>query len=394
MANAEIDALLGELEALNTSPGRGAGSDELEGVLEQDIDDANLNRDRDQGLQHSPVCPLKKRPLRQAVDSPNNGSVASPASVGSDGNHSIESGEFIQPRPPLVPKRRSDRAGSAGSMQSGQLTSRSSATGSKSDLFSSEVDDNENVISDMELELENLLNGGNSNNSSPLRMAKEAKDNKTTNGIAEVLDVDDFDDTPRSVDIEEIVNEVTNMSRTKPPESEPDADKLSREVESALESPVKQKELQPPQPQYDGDAPPNVIVETGGTKFTPLPVEGVVANPNKKKCIKVTLHGGPRAVRGVKESSFARNVCCSNLLCVKCNFSVLTFVDAAWDNSVDYMFFRNSSCKADRLSTKLVSSENYAAYACQCSWVTCEDGEMEPSALGLQWCCAGHVLGV
>ena len=398
MANAEIDALMDELEALSASPGRRVDElDELQEVLEQGTEASELNPE---DCLSPAVCPLQKRALRKASDSSptNGGSVSSPASLGSEGNRSIESGDFIQPRPPLVPKRSADRSGSAGSMQSGQSTSRSSATGSKGDLFSSEVVETENVIADMELELENLLNGG--NNSSPSKGSKGVKNmNASSSGMAmaEVLNVDDFDDTPRSVDVDEIVHEVTSISNEMPAiEQDPDGDRLSREVKSALESPARfnQDEQQhPPAPREERGASMDAV-DAGSTIFTPLPVVGVITDPKKKKCIKVTLHGGPQAVRGIKESSFARNVCCNNLLCVKCNFSVLTFRGAAWDSSVDYMFFRNSSCKADKLSSKLMTSENCAAYACQCSWVTCDDGEMEPSGLGLNWCCAGHLLDV
>lgn len=400
MANAEIDALMAELEGLNVSPDDvDRSGDGLELMI-----DTNKSKDMEEleeleGVPSSPVCPLKKRVLKLSKDlSPSERSV-SPATLGS-----VDSGDFISPRPPLIPRRKSDRSpgSAAGTSVSGQHTSPSSTSrhGSKGDLFSSEGE-SENVTADMELELENLLNAGNSSNSSSPSRTKDMKENNSNDSCrpggalldiatAGVLNVDDFDDTPRSMDASESVNDDATAN-VRPPEPEPDAESISREVENALRSPLRDSQQRPPQ-ELDQNAPEDEEIVGGSQRFTPLPSAGILPHANKKKCIKVTLHGSVSAIRGWKESSFARNVCCNNLLCVKCNFSVLVFSDLAWRDNVDYMFFRNSSCDATKLSDKLDVCENHAAYCCQCSWITCEDLELEPTKLGLQWCCAGHVL--
>ena len=128
-----------------------------------------------------------------------------------------------------------------------------------------------------------------------------------------------------------------------------------------------------------------------------LPVLGIVTAANKQKCIRVTING-TSAKRGCKTSSFARDICCGNLRCIKCNFSVVTFPAAKWDASIDYMFLRNANCDPVKLSPKLCPSAAsdkaggaQSAYCCQCSWATSNaNTEIEVKDIGLQWSCGGH----
>jgi len=130
------------------------------------------------------------------------------------------------------------------------------------------------------------------------------------------------------------------------------------------------------------------LVSDGKGSFTALPqAANVPADQKKLRCIKCCVNG-PGPTRGHKQSSFSRDVCCGNLRCIKCNFSVRTYPYAAWDSTVDYMFLRNAFPDDLKLSTKMVAGEG-SAYCCQCSWIVASE-EQDTKDLGLSWSCSGH----
>lgn len=108
------------------------------------------------------------------------------------------------------------------------------------------------------------------------------------------------------------------------------------------------------------------------------------------RCTRVVL-GGSAIERGRKASSFAA-VACNNLRCLQCNFTVHCFSGYAWDNTVDYMFLRNTVPNEVKLSSKLVSSQQSCAYCCQCSFASeSADRQLTQGAKNdPQWICAGH----
>jgi len=112
---------------------------------------------------------------------------------------------------------------------------------------------------------------------------------------------------------------------------------------------------------------------------------------DKKRCIKAFI-GGSSSKRGIKASSFAKDTVCSNLRCIKCNFSVRTYKDCEWSPTVDYIFLRTNVPNDEKVSQKLQERVGACAYCCQCSWVDAQmdatqDVKTEPS---LEWVCSGH----
>lgn len=63
---------------------------------------------------------------------------------------------------------------------------------------------------------------------------------------------------------------------------------------------------------------------------------------NKNKCAFVCVGGGSDLTLGVCVSSMSK-VCCLKMRCTNCNFIVCRFQDYMWDDTVEYMFFRQVS---------------------------------------------------
>ena len=62
-----------------------------------------------------------------------------------------------------------------------------------------------------------------------------------------------------------------------------------------------------------------------------------------------------------------------------------------WDSTVDYMHFRQNTPDFDKLSTKLVSLNDSAAYCCQCSYLSANKHEkVKQAKSSLNWVCAKH----
>jgi len=68
----------------------------------------------------------------------------------------------------------------------------------------------------------------------------------------------------------------------------------------------------------------------------------------------------------------------TNLRCARCDFKVLRFMDQRWDDSADYMFFRNFMPDRQKLQQKLTASEGEVAFACQCSWASVSVTRRQP----------------
>lgn len=409
MADVDVEQLLHDLDNLDdsasgaTSPSRNRESlrqardmDDLTGTLD------DLLQLTETGMKEEPKRgPLSRRTLRVSEEA-DVGSVQASASPGGGG--------FITPRPPLMPKQKHSPSSDA----SGHLTPRESgdktATG---DPSAASAHDGSTVrgrviSTDMESELENLLTNsqGVSESSSPIKAKSPAKspvkavqigmsecgyggvDQPPSAFTVPILDVDDFDDAPRCAMVGSAIAVI-------PPSAAPERTLSGDSITPARQIRTGSGASDPP----DGDTGVSELT------FTPLPVSGIITAANKQKCIRVTI-GGSSSRRGCKASSFARDTCCGNLRCIKCNFSVVTFPAAKWDASVDYMFFRNANCDPGKLSPKLVPSVAGAvsndgegrgqgaecAYCCQCSWVTSEaHSETEVKEIGLQWSCGGHV---
>ena len=92
---------------------------------------------------------------------------------------------------------------------------------------------------------------------------------------------------------------------------------------------------------------------------------------------KEVMLGGSDCSMGSNPSKF-RKVVNDRLLCLKCMCEVVRFVDYKWDDSVDYMFFRNFWPEPERLSPKMRKSRGFAAYCCQCSWHSSQGVEHLP----------------
>eukprot|EP00397_Hematodinium_sp_SG-2012_P048485 GEMP01055579.1.p1 GENE.GEMP01055579.1~~GEMP01055579.1.p1 ORF type:complete len:167 (+),score=33.13 GEMP01055579.1:307-807(+) len=87
---------------------------------------------------------------------------------------------------------------------------------------------------------------------------------------------------------------------------------------------------------------------------------------------------------------------CNNLRCMKCDFAVMHFENAAWAEGTDYLFFRNFHPNSDKLQRRLHKRKGCVASCCQCNWRT-----LECTSLGIElreappdgegyWACFGH----
>jgi len=116
-------------------------------------------------------------------------------------------------------------------------------------------------------------------------------------------------------------------------------------------------------------------------------------NSNKLRCIRASVTGSA-VKKGYKQSSFARDVSCSSMRCIKCNFSIRIFDKAKWEltaDGSDYLFLRNSFPNDGKLSAKLCADASSCAYCCQCGWANATEGsDVDVKELQLQWNCSGH----
>ncbi|XP_049629922.1 cilia- and flagella-associated protein 418 [Suncus etruscus] len=106
-----------------------------------------------------------------------------------------------------------------------------------------------------------------------------------------------------------------------------------------------------------------------------------------KRCSPVYL-GGSETPFGIGSSVSQR--ACDRLRCVACDFWVTSFNDCKWDETCDYLFFRNNMPEAHRLQAKLVRKPGSRAYACQCRWRSVEEATALHSDPELRWVCGKH----
>ncbi|KAH9103279.1 hypothetical protein LEN26_015339 [Aphanomyces euteiches] len=126
------------------------------------------------------------------------------------------------------------------------------------------------------------------------------------------------------------------------------------------------------------------VTTTASKATTPASMTSKMAT---KRCVSVYL-GGTQMNHGVNSSSVNAQAC-SNLRCNECDFTVVQFENQKWNDSVDYMFFRENVPNEQRLRVKMSKDTGTCAYACQCKWANVST-KCTPDSRQLKWCCAGH----
>ncbi|XP_071824678.1 cilia- and flagella-associated protein 418-like [Apostichopus japonicus] len=106
----------------------------------------------------------------------------------------------------------------------------------------------------------------------------------------------------------------------------------------------------------------------------------------QKRCFPVYV-GGSAIVVGVSSAMTER--ACDQLRCTSCDFKVVFYDNVQWDNTCDYLFFRNNVPDYQRLCSKLKKKKGSRAYACQCTWrsVTKLMNLVEED---IKWVCGKH----
>ncbi|EGZ07397.1 hypothetical protein PHYSODRAFT_529107 [Phytophthora sojae] len=112
----------------------------------------------------------------------------------------------------------------------------------------------------------------------------------------------------------------------------------------------------------------------------------------RTECPQALMDGG-RATRGLS-TAFSRKyvtvfIVCSNLRCNECDFTVVQFPGKKWDASADYMFFRENVPSEVKLRAKMEIAPEFAAYACQCKWLSISS-QTRVDHCQVKWSCAGH----
>lgn len=75
--------------------------------------------------------------------------------------------------------------------------------------------------------------------------------------------------------------------------------------------------------------------------------------------------------------------------CTQCDFEIVVFENAKWNQDVDYLFLRQTMPDRNKLKQKLENTSNARAFACQCKWVSIDTKDTNfqniPSILSLRW---------
>ena len=108
------------------------------------------------------------------------------------------------------------------------------------------------------------------------------------------------------------------------------------------------------------------------------------------KCYPLFI-GGKALKDGLTQSSMEPRSC-DVLRCRDCDKRVIRYSnDCKWGEQVDYIFVRNYNTLPEKLQEGLVSAKGYAAYACQCKFVSLEDDFVKVEDLpNFNWHCRGH----
>ncbi|KFP57224.1 Protein C8orf37, partial [Cariama cristata] len=104
-------------------------------------------------------------------------------------------------------------------------------------------------------------------------------------------------------------------------------------------------------------------------------------------CCPVYL-GGSSSPYGIGTNISKRT--CDQLRCTACDFRVSLFNDYVWDQSCDYLFFRNNMPELSKLRAKMIKKKGARAYACQCSWRSIDELTDLQTDQQLRWVCGKH----
>ncbi|XP_030831347.1 protein C8orf37 [Strongylocentrotus purpuratus] len=107
-----------------------------------------------------------------------------------------------------------------------------------------------------------------------------------------------------------------------------------------------------------------------------------------RKCFPVFL-GGSSTAMGV--GSTVIHKACDQLRCTSCDFKVVFYDDFEWDQSCNYLFFRNNVPDFQKLRAKLRKKKDCRAYACQCCWRSLKAQTDLSQDHDLKWVCGKHV---
>uniref|UniRef100_A0A8C5MZ07 Cilia- and flagella-associated protein 418 n=1 Tax=Leptobrachium leishanense TaxID=445787 RepID=A0A8C5MZ07_9ANUR len=156
-----------------------------------------------------------------------------------------------------------------------------------------------------------------------------------------------------------------SILKTVSPEDE-DIDELIEDILNVHSNEEKQKQnVQPTSKQYSKGSP----------------------QTSNKKCCPVYI-GGSDIPSGISTNISER--ACNRLRCTSCDFNILMFDDYKWDQSCDYLFFRNSMPELLKLQCKMIKKKGSRAYACQCTWRSIQEITDIGTDQQLHWVCGRH----
>ncbi|XP_065688835.1 cilia- and flagella-associated protein 418 isoform X3 [Patagioenas fasciata] len=127
-------------------------------------------------------------------------------------------------------------------------------------------------------------------------------------------------------------------------------------------------------------------LKSNSASFTPESNSAVV-QAYRKRCCPVYL-GGSSSPCGIGTNISKRT--CDQLRCTACDFRVSLFNDYIWDQSCDYLFFRNNMPELSKLRAKMIKKKGARAYACQCSWRSINELMDLQTDQQLRWVCGKH----
>ncbi|XP_076185498.1 cilia- and flagella-associated protein 418 [Aptenodytes patagonicus] len=127
-------------------------------------------------------------------------------------------------------------------------------------------------------------------------------------------------------------------------------------------------------------------LKSNSASLTPESNSAVV-QAHRKRCCPVYL-GGSSSPYGIGTNISKRT--CDQLRCTACDFRVSLFNDYIWDQSCDYLFFRNNMPELSKLRAKMIKKKGARAYACQCSWRSIDELTDLQTDQQLRWVCGKH----